>query len=53
MAKKTKDLVKEIEDAADELADELCKNPEPTSRFRRLTRALKKLVIELAVRFDG
>lgn len=53
MAKRTKNLVDEIEQAADDLAEELCKNPEPTLRFRRLTRTLKKLVIELAVRFDG
>lgn len=53
MAKKTKDLVHEIEDAADALADELAKNPEPTPRFRKLGRELKKLVIELTVRFDG
>jgi hypothetical protein len=53
MAKRTKDLVDEIEKAADDLADELCNNPQPTPRFRRLTRTLKKLVIELAVRFDG
>jgi hypothetical protein len=50
---RTKDLVDAIEKAADDLADELCKYPEPTPRFRRLTRTLKKLVIELAVRFDG
>ena len=53
MAKRAKDLVREIEDAADELGDELTKNPEPTPRFRRLVRNLKKLAIELAVRFDG
>jgi hypothetical protein len=53
MAKRTKDLVDEIENVTHELGGELCNHPEPTPRFRRLTRALKKLVIELAVKFDG
>ena len=53
MTKQTRELVRKIEDAADELADELAKYPDGSRRFRQLARNLKKLVLELSERIDG